>query len=256
MKKLILSFFLLFNLMSNAQILRSNTLITPEISIETLINTDDNIVEITLTGPENRYYSIGLDATQMSDNPYVFMTQDSAIQERTLGNRSAGTLLTPSTTIISDEIIDSERIIKFSRPLTGPSADYFDFSTITDGTTINIIWAVGSSFDLVYHGGTGRGSSSITFNADTTLSIEEITTRSDASNVVLYPIPMKKSLNITSTEKIESIEIYNLSYQKIKTFTKDQISSTINVSDLSPSTYFVKVTGKDGFNSTTTVIKE
>ncbi len=256
MKKLTLAFFLLSSLISKSQILRSNTIITSDISIETLINIDDNIAEFTFSGPENRYYAIGFDATQMSDNPYIFITQDNDIQERTLGNRSAGTLLTPSTTIISDEITSGERIIKFSRPLTGPNTNYFDFSTITDGSSINIIWSLGDTFNLVYHGGSTRGTSSITFNADPSLSIDDITTRTDASNVILYPIPMKDVLNITNVKKIKTIDIYNLTYQKIKSFSKEQITNAINLSDLPPSTYFIKVIGNDGFNTTSTVIKE
>ena len=60
----------------------------------------------------------------------------------------------------------------------------------------------------------------------------------------IYPNPVKDEIRITSEEIIEQVTIYSIDGRKI--YNKqgaDNVQSTINVANLSPGTYFIKVNG-------------
>jgi len=61
-------------------------------------------------------------------------------------------------------------------------------------------------------------------------------------NFVAYPNPVKDFLNLSHTETISSVEIFNLVGQKMITKSLDATQSQIDMSNLSSGTYFVKVT--------------
>lgn len=59
----------------------------------------------------------------------------------------------------------------------------------------------------------------------------------------IYPNPVKDEIRITSEEIIEQVTIYSIDGRKIYNKQGNNVQSTINVANLSPGTYFIKVNG-------------
>jgi len=57
----------------------------------------------------------------------------------------------------------------------------------------------------------------------------------------LFPNPVKDQLNISTTETISAISIYNILGQEVATFKGDNVQLNVNVSELSSGTYIIKV---------------
>jgi hypothetical protein len=59
--------------------------------------------------------------------------------------------------------------------------------------------------------------------------------------VEIYPNPASSTFTITSTEKIESVKIYNIIGELLFTETPNNIQSTININQFSKGIYFVEI---------------
>ena len=135
-----------------------------DITITVTINTNTNIVNFEYTGPTDRWFACGFGSTTMPNTYAIYHTPSSPCLERKLGNDAKGSLLDSTTTTISDEESDDVRTVICERDIDIDDNDYYSFSNIGDGTTINVIWARGSSSSFSSH--SNRGSKTITFEID------------------------------------------------------------------------------------------
>ena len=116
---------------------------------------------ITLRGPADAWFGVGLDAALMTDSPYALIVSgDSAatvkIMERQLGTggteaeHDGGDLLAPSVTLLSAaDAADGTRTVVLRRPFAGKTAKHYTFDAAAP--TIKFIAAVGSSQAFAYH---------------------------------------------------------------------------------------------------------
>lgn len=83
------------------------------------------------------------------------------------------------------------------------------------------------------------------FGANCNLSVNDF---ENFNSISVYPNPVKDNLVIENPNQIqiEKIEVFNMTGQKIKTFTT--ISDSINLESLNPGIYLIKVMGKNEFN--------
>lgn len=126
-------------------------------------------LEIRSTGPADRFFAWGFGGTEMSDT-YALITNaggDESLTERKLGDHSSGTLLDPSLVVQSSTIDADILTVVATRPFAGPDADYFEFTPdlIVNGEPFDMIWSLGSSTMLAYHG-SNRDTGSATFDKD------------------------------------------------------------------------------------------
>ena len=70
-----------------------------------------------------------------------------------------------------------------------------------------------------------------------------------------YPNPVKDVLNIKSQKEVKSVEVFNLTEQKVVLSTK-VLNGQINVSSLTTGTYVFRVTMEDGKVETFKIIKK
>lgn len=84
-----------------------------------------------------------------------------------------------------------------------------------------------------------------------TLTVNEPTIIT-GKDLTIYPNPVEHELNIKTTKKINQIEIYSLTGQKILTSTK----TNIEVSKLSKGIYILKILTDDGQQLTQKFIKK
>jgi len=88
-------------------------------------------------------------------------------------------------------------------------------------------------------------------SVQTTLGTSEF----DSKNIVMYPNPVKDVLTLTAETRINTISVYNFLGQEVLATAANYTEGTIDVSHLSPGTYFVKVTTEDAVK-TLKVVKE
>ena len=75
------------------------------------------------------------------------------------------------------------------------------------------------------------------------------TDKNNIVNVSLYPNPAKGTLNISAKNTIENATIYNVLGKKIKSFTVNAKTSSLDVSGLSRGIYILKYTANNAVGS-------
>ena len=140
----------------------------------------------------------------------------------------------------------------------GNSTDYSEFTIISDGDFIEAPteWT-NYEFDLsAYEGQNIRiaihyvGNDSFVLQTDAfkvegTLGLAE----NEISDFEYYYNPFNYILNMTSSEKLSNIQIFNMLGQKIIEEDINSYNHQINLVDLSTSIYFIKVESNDGVNT-------
>jgi hypothetical protein len=105
-------------------------------------------VQITMKGPSAVWFGAGFGAKAMSDAPWtVIVDGKGAVSERKLSNHAAGSILTPTVTVVSNTVNAAVRTVVVSRPLKGLYS--FDFESAD--ATVPFIAAVGSGPAYAYH---------------------------------------------------------------------------------------------------------
>ena len=120
------------------------------------LNGESNVATITLVGPADVWYGVGINATAMSDLPYTLIVAADGdgtaydVVERHLGNHAPGTVLKSSLTLVSNTVAGKVRTVVVTRPLQGLTKDHFSFALSKPGT-VPLIVAIGSSPSFGYH---------------------------------------------------------------------------------------------------------
>jgi len=111
---------------------------------------------ITLSGPADAWFAVGLNAKLMADAPYTIIVNDTGVQERKIGTcgteaeHCPGTALASSVTVVSKTVSGGVRTVVLKRPFKGATNDHYSFAPDAVAT-LNYISAVGSSQTFAYH---------------------------------------------------------------------------------------------------------
>jgi len=111
---------------------------------------------ITLTGPADVWFGVGLNAQNMADSPYTFVVNSSGVIEQKIGTCGSeaehcpGTQLESMVTLVSNEVTNGKRTVVVTRPFQGVTDDHYTFHP-HHVATLNFISAVGSSPVFGYH---------------------------------------------------------------------------------------------------------
>ena len=112
--------------------------------------------KITLSGPADAWFGVGLDAQIMSDSPYTFIVNSSGVTERQIGTCGSeaehcpGDLLATSIKLLSNTVESGTRTVVFTRSMVGLTDKHYTFSPATQ-STLNFITAIGNSQAFAYH---------------------------------------------------------------------------------------------------------
>lgn len=157
--------FLFFPLISKSQVKTGSVTVgtgSNIITMNVIINSSTNLVSFSITGPSSKYFGFGFNTTSMTSGSYTLLANvgGSNVSEYSMAFHSAPVLqATQNLSAVNSSTSGTTKTVTFQRPLnTGDANDYI-FSTSL--TTINIIWAYGSTTTL--NGHAGKGVSSITF---------------------------------------------------------------------------------------------
>ncbi|MCU0349697.1 MAG: T9SS type A sorting domain-containing protein [Flavobacterium sp.] len=196
-------------------------------------------VNMTLTGPSDRWFSVGFGATSMTAGTDVVLVHTNGTLtsfDRVLPGFGAPTAdANQNWTINSNTVTGNVRTITASRALiTGDSND-FVFPAIP--SSLNIIWARASSnnYNLVYHGGNNRGVTAVNF----TLGSNDFA----SANVKMFPNPANANVFLELPQNLVKAEviIYDMLGKKVKQITYNQNAISIPVNDLSKGMYQVNI---------------
>lgn len=106
---------------------------------------------ITLVGPSDVWFGVGLNASLMADKPYAIVVAGGtgSVSEHLMANHAAGTALPSSVTLVSNTVADGTRTVVLTRPLRGASAGHYTFQPTELG--LDFIAAVGAGPAFGYH---------------------------------------------------------------------------------------------------------
>ena len=131
-----------------------------EISLYFALNT----AEIKFNGPNQYFYGIGFNATDMNGTYAIIVVGNSGeIEERQLGLNAPGVALKSSITVTSNTVTNGVRSVVLTRNMTAPNDQYYSFQTKVD-QDFDIIYCYGTTADVQYHG-PARNATMLTFGA-------------------------------------------------------------------------------------------
>ena len=117
---------------------------------------------VTLSGPAEGWFGVGLDAQNMADSPYTFIVNSTGVSEQKIGTcgseaeHCAGeSPLAPSIDLLSSSVAGGVRTVVLRRPLAGLTQDHFTFDLGVP--TIPFISAIGNGQTLAYHKAHAQG---------------------------------------------------------------------------------------------------
>jgi hypothetical protein len=142
---------------------------TNAVSLHLNISGRDSAVVITLRGPADVWFGVGLNASLMGDDPYTIVHEGGtgavheggtgAISERKLARHAPGTVLSASITLLSSAVSHGVRTVVMSRPLKGKTEDHYTFDPTA--LSLNFIAAVGTAAGFGPHGLAPHGASTV-----------------------------------------------------------------------------------------------
>lgn len=130
----------------------------------------EGTARITLTGPSDAWFAVGLDAKEMADSPYAIVVNATAVSEYKIG--TCGTeaqhcvtdVLASSLTLVSNTVDakSKTRTVVVTRGFVGATKDHYSFDP-SKVATMPYISAQGMGMALAYHGPTHHDSLTLSF---------------------------------------------------------------------------------------------
>lgn len=240
MKKLLLTIALISaGAFCTAQVKSSGTVsLGSSMTLKLDLDASTSTVTYTITGPSNKWFAIGLNATSMStNNPIDVVMFGTSLLDRYLdGGHNAPTAdTTNNLTLVSNNVSGTTRTIVVTRPFsTGDNKDYTFTSSLN---SLNILWAVGSNTTVTQQHAS-KGTATITF----TLGNEDF---SLDANISIYPVPATTSVKVTNPKglPVDTIRIFDINgkvvREQIKPFANSEVA--VDVSMLGSGLYFLEV---------------
>lgn len=120
------------------------------------LDVKERTATITLAGPAEGWFGVGLNALSMADAPYTIVACADGVFEQKIGTcgseaeHCAGKRLAPSIKLLSSTIVDGRRTVRVTRPFAGASPDHHTFDPAVD-VTLDVITAIGYSQPFEHH---------------------------------------------------------------------------------------------------------
>ena len=205
-----------------------------------------SIVTITLTGPSNRWFGIGLNATSMANGTDCLYYTNTLVDAKIIGQATPITDTNANDwTLSSNTISGTNRTLILTRNFVGGTGDY---TFVYNDAALDIIWAYGTGLTLAQHASSGRGSTALgfTLGVDDYAALDKITIAPNPSNGI---VTLSKN-NQTTISKVTIFDI-NAKVLKIIDSGLNFETTTIDLSTFSKGVYFMEIT-----NETDTVVRK
>jgi len=155
------------------------------LSLEARVDDVTDMVQLTITGSPAVWLSYGFGASNMAGTYAIVALPGGTVQERTLGNHSAGTILATSSITVESwtDLGDGTARFVLSRPRDpGTGAWVFPAGEVT----VPIIYAVGTSATFGNHGSQNRSSGILPFGSDAVAAPEGVRSASWGATKLVF----------------------------------------------------------------------
>lgn len=196
-----------------------------------------SIVTITLTGPSNRWFGIGLNATSMANGTDCLYYTNTLVDAKIIGQATPITDTNANDwTLSSNTISGTNRTLILTRNFVGGTGDY---TFLYPDSTLNVIWAYGTNTTLSQHPSNAFGSAPLTF---TTLGVKDFTA---LENITIAPNPSNGVFTISKNNQttISKVSIYDRNARVVKVIDTQLNSENIpvNLSSFAKGVYFLDI---------------
>lgn len=207
-------------------------------------NSTNSTLTMTLVGPSDRWFAIGLDASgSMTSGTDCIYYTTTLVDAKLNGFASPATDATNNWTTVSNTVATGVRTVVATRAFsTGDSNDYtFDYAS----NSLNVIWAYAPSATTsigTQHASGTRGSSSLNFTALDATEFESL------KSISISPNPSSGIFTISKNNslQISKIKVFDTNAKLIKEFDFDAVNqeTTIDISELSKGIYFLEISNE------------
>ena len=206
-------------------------------------NATTSIVTITLTGPTqtgptDKWFGIGFNATGMANGTDCLYYASSFVDSKITGQGAPQTDTDNTNNwTVSNTTSGTTRTLVLTRGFVGGTGDYsFNYNT---GDALNVIWAYGTGNNIVYH--ESRGTYPLAF----TLGVEDFAT---LDKIAIAPNPSNGIFTISKNNQttISKVTIFDINGKVVKVVDSELNfdTTTVDLSTFSKGIYFMEITNE------------
>lgn len=219
-------------------------------------DTNPTTVTMTMVGPSTTGFALGLGMTSMftagGDCAFVSgtTTGNATLTDRRFSGGAAQPALDAAPnnwTVTSNTVTSNVRTLIATRALNTGDTAGGDFVFTNGPSTLNLIWAIGSSINFSNHSSRGSTTRNLTLSNDSFFQ----------AGFNMYPNPADSILAIDLPAEYESVQvqIIDILGKTVVSRSITSLDNKLNVSDLVAGNYFVKVSADDKFYTTKLIIQ-
>lgn len=205
-------------------------------------NLTTSTVTVTLTGPDNKWFGIGFNASGAMTNGTDCLYYDTSFKDSKITGQGAPQTDTDNTNnwTVSNTTSGTTRTLVLTRGFVGGTGDY---TFVYNDNSLNVIWANGSSSTLAQHSNaiTSRGSTALSF----TLGVDDFTS---LDKIAIAPNPSNGIFTISKNNQtsISKVTVFDINGKEVKVIDSELNFDTITVdlSKFSKGVYFMEITNE------------
>ena len=199
-------------------------------------NSTTSTVTVTLTGPSDKWFGIGFNASAAMTNGTDCLYYASSLVDSRITGQAAPTIDTTNEwSTSSNTIVGTTRTLVLTRNFVGGTGDY---TFLYADSGLNIIWAYGSGLSMSQHSGSARGSSALGF----TLGVDDFAA---LDKIAIAPNPSNGVFTISNINQttISKVTIFDINGKVVKVVGSELNFDTITVdlSKFSKGVYFMEI---------------
>ncbi|CAN1486282.1 Secretion system C-terminal sorting domain [Flavobacteriaceae bacterium] len=200
-------------------------------------NATTSTITVTLTGPDNKWFGIGFNATGMTPGTDCLYYATSFVDSKITGTQAPVADSGATEWAVSNTTSGTTRTLVLTRGFAGGTGDYtFSYAD----NALNIIWAYGNSNVLAYH--QSRNTAALTF---TVLGIEDFTS---LDKIAIAPNPSNGIFTISKNNQttISKVTIFDINGKVVKVVDSELNfdTTTVDLSTFSKGIYFMEITNE------------
>jgi hypothetical protein len=202
-------------------------------------NSTTSTVTVTLTGPFDKWFGIGFNASGEMTNGTDCLYYATSFVDSKITGQGVPQTDTDNTNnwTVSNTTSGTTRTLVLTRGFVGGSGDY---TFVYNDNTLNVIWAIGSSSTLAQHSNanTSRGSTALGF----TLGVDDFAA---LDKITIVPNPSNGVFTITknSQTSISKVTVFDINGKVVKVIDSELNfdTTTVDLSTFSKGVYFMEI---------------
>jgi hypothetical protein len=201
----------------------------------------NSLVTYTITGPDTKWFAIGLNASSMDAGTDIIRFGTSLLDEHLSGFVPPVIDTKPSSlTQVSNTTATGVRTVVATRPFDTQDID--DYKFVSTLTNLNIIWAVGPSTTLNSKHAS-RSFTTLQFKATDVLGTEDFAT---LGAIEVFPNPSKSgvfSVSKNNLVTISKIKVFDNNAKLLKSVntSKNNLTENVDLSGMAKGIYFMEI---------------